>query len=397
MKVCILIGSPFISGGTYVIFQHALHMKLVKGWEVDLVGLEAATEENTKWHPDAQKHLTFKTFEEVENVFYDMVMITWWKTAFELYRVRGKKYVYFVQSIESWFYPAEEKPLRQLVDDTYTHQIPVITEATWIKHYLAQHYQVNAFLALNGIRKDIYTKTGESVAPRDPSKLRVLVEGPVDVEFKNVPKTIELCKKANPDEIWLLTSSDVKTYKGIDKVFSRIPISEVAKLYRSCDVIVKLSYIEGMFGPPLEMFHCGGTAIVYNVTGHDEYIVSGVNSIVLNRDDEKGVVRALKTVIKNKKILQELKTNAMLTAASWPDWNKSSEHFCNCMMEINFSDEIQTDYDTLCKGLKKDFEKYVLHENERLANQTNVHKPKTVSEIQKGSWFTKMASRLLNS
>jgi hypothetical protein len=38
-------------------------------------------------------------------------------------------------------------------------------------------------------------------------------------------------------------------------------------VYRSCDILGKLSYVEGMFGPPLEMFHCGWTAIVYNVTG----------------------------------------------------------------------------------------------------------------------------------
>jgi glycosyltransferase involved in cell wall biosynthesis len=394
MKICILIGSPFISGGTYVIFQHALHMKLVKGWEVDIVGLEAATTENTKWHPDAQKHLVFKTFEEVETERYDLVMITWWKTAFELYRVRGKKYVYFVQSIESWFYPAEEIPLRKLVDDTYTHQIPIITEASWIKRYFAQHYNTNAFLALNGIRKDIYTREGETVAPRNPAKLRVLVEGPIDVPFKNVPKTIELCKKANPDEIWLLTSSDVKEHSGVDRVFSRVPIGEVAKIYRSCDVIVKLSYIEGMFGPPLEMFHCGGTAIVYNVTGHDEYIVTGVNSIVLNRDDEKGVVREIKKLAKDKALLNSLKSNAMLTASSWPNWHKSSEHFCNCILELHYSDDIQTNYESICAGLKKDFENYVTEENIRLANQNKSEKNNSNKDNPSVSWFNKIRIKM---
>ena len=55
-------------------------------------------------------------------------------------------------------------------------------------------------------------------------------------------------------------------------------------IYRSCDVIVKLSYVEGMFGPPLEMFHCGGTSIVYDVTGHDEYIVHGKNGLVAKKN-----------------------------------------------------------------------------------------------------------------
>jgi O-antigen biosynthesis protein len=103
MKICILVGSPFISGGTYVIFQHALHMRLEKNWSVDIVCLEAPTSENTKWHPEAQKHLTFKSFDDVQEETYDLVMITWWKTALELHRINGKKYLYFIQSIDLGF------------------------------------------------------------------------------------------------------------------------------------------------------------------------------------------------------------------------------------------------------------------------------------------------------
>lgn len=42
-----------------------------------------------------------------------------------------------------------------------------------------------------------------------------------------------------------------------------------------------------MFGPPLEMFHCGGTSIVYDVTGHDEYIVHDKNGLVAKTDDDE--------------------------------------------------------------------------------------------------------------
>jgi glycosyltransferase involved in cell wall biosynthesis len=109
------------------------------------------------------------------------------------------------------------------------------------------------------------------------------VEGPLGVSYKNVEKTIELCRQAEVDEIWLLTSSEVTDYPGVNRCFSRVPITETAAIYRSCDLLVKLSYVEGMFGPPLEMFHCGGTALVYDVTGHDEYIRHQQNSIVVPR------------------------------------------------------------------------------------------------------------------
>jgi hypothetical protein len=65
-----------------------------------------------------------------------------------------------------------------------------------------------------------------------------------------------------------------------------------------------------MFGPPLEMFHCGGTAIVYDVTGHDEYIRHGVNSLVVERDNELQVVDWLKKLKNDIGLLDKLKAGA---------------------------------------------------------------------------------------
>ena len=47
--------------------------------------------------------------------------------------------------------------------------------------------------------------------------------------------------------------------------------------YARSDVVLKLSRVEGMFGPPLEGFHRGATCVVTPVTGHDEYVEHGWN------------------------------------------------------------------------------------------------------------------------
>ena len=105
----------------------------------------------------------------------------------------------------------------------------------------------------------------------------------------------------------------------------------MATVYRSCDLILKLSLVEGMFGPPLEMFHCGGTAIVYNVTGHDEYIVHGRNALVAERNDESAVVRFIRQLKDFPQFLGALKTNAINAAAQWPDWTASTAQFRDAM------------------------------------------------------------------
>ena len=333
MKWAFFLGSATVGGGTYVIFEHATRaMEL--GEDVTIVTENPIDRKELYWHKKAQK-LCFKTIEETKEEFYDVVISTWWRLVYEAYKVKGKKYIYFVQSIESRFYNESEKPLRQLAEATYLLPMDIITEATWIKKYLNEKYFKNAILVRNGIRKDIYIPNGECISKRVPGKLRVLVEGPVDVDFKNVPKTVELCKESNADEIWLLTSSKIKSYEGCDRVFSCVPITETPKIYRSCDVIVKLSYVEGMFGPPLEMFHCGGTAITYDVTGYDEYIENGVNALVAKKDDERKVVEYINTLKRDETLLKQLKENALCTAKKWISWENSSDLFYETVYELN--------------------------------------------------------------
>lgn len=341
LRIAFLLGSPEISGGTYVIYEHASRLQRF-GHHVYMLTKEEILPHRFEWHPEAAQ-LRWITINEAKSRHFDIVIGTWWESPYLMVYLSATHYVYFVQSIESRFFPDEdpthhdERDLgvwKKYCEATYGCNIPVITEARWIQEYLDDNYNRESFLVRNGIRKDVYKEDGEKIAPREPAKLRVLVEGPVDVGYKNVPKSIELCRKAAVDEVWLLTSSDITEYPGVDRVFSRVPILETPAIYRSCDVLVKLSYIEGMFGPPLEMFHCGGTAIVYDVTGHDEYIEHNQNSYVVARDNEDEVVKLLKRLKDDFPELQRLKQSARQSAAQWVDWEGAAQEFDKALQQI---------------------------------------------------------------
>ena len=334
IQVGFLLGSPEISGGTYVIYEHGARLKRA-GYNVYMITEDEVAEQRYGWHPDART-LGWLSLEQAGHKSFDLIFATYWKSPFLLSRLKSGHYAYFVQSIESRFFgevdPAEHDKRdldiwKTYCQTTYSLNIPVITEARWIQSYLHENYNHRAFLVRNGIRKDLYREDGSAVSARKQGALRVLVEGPVDVPYKNVPTSINLCRQAGVDEIWLLTSSDIDSFPGVDRVFSRVPIHDTPAIYRSCDVLVKLSYVEGMFGPPLEMFHCGGTAIVYEVTGHDEYIVHDRNSYVAAPDDEQQVVDYLVGLKQDASELVRLKNEALKTAEAWPDWHASSEQF----------------------------------------------------------------------
>jgi hypothetical protein len=274
-------------------------MELARGGiTVGIVCKTPITTAHIGWHPIAEMvdhpNLLWLDHNEALSDRFDLAIATWWRTFFDLWKVQADRYAYFVQCIESRFYSLEERAVRAAVDVTYEAPLGIITEARWIRDYFQRLHERDASLAPNGIDKAIFTEVGDVISPRSPGRLRVLVEGGLDASFKNVPASIRLAREGGADEIWLLTPSAADTVEGIDRVFSRIAQAQVANIYRSCDVILKLSLVEGMFGPPLEMFHCGGTALVYNVTGHDEHIVHGCNALVAERYDEAAVVRFIR-------------------------------------------------------------------------------------------------------
>lgn len=326
IKIVVLLGSADISGGTYVIFQHALYWQR-HGADVTIATLMPRAALFSDWHP-ALRELKITTIDDLHDEVYDVAVATWWRTVYELPNVRARHVLYFIQSIESRFYAVgSDTYAAPLAELSYRYDIPVVAIARWIQAYLAFEHQRPSFLVRNGIDKDRYQPFGEVVEPRRLGSLRVLVEGPVDVDMKNVPAAVELARKGGADEVWLMTSSDVRDFAGADRVLSRVPIDLTGVVYRSCDVLLKLSRVEGMYGPPLEMFHCGGTVVTFDVTGHEEYVVHEVNGLVVPMGDDDGAVTAIQRLKDDPELLRRLQQQALLTAERWPDWDQVAEEF----------------------------------------------------------------------
>ena len=311
-----------ISGGIIVILEYALRMTLRANLDIFLIIKDPFTEDDFDWFTDADK-IKKITYNEAQDMSFDAVIASLWITCYDLNLFQAKSYIYFNQSVESRFYENSKINKINYADATYLLDLNIITEATWIKDYIKEFYGRDAILVRNGINKEKFNLVGPTVAPRVKDKLRVLVEGPVEIGFKNVLKAVDLCVKSNADEIWLLTSSHVNVVAGVDKVFSCIPNHKVQEIYRSCDVLVKLSTIEGMFGPPLEMFHCGGTAITYSVSGHDEYMKADWNSMVAPINDDATILSYINLLVKDREKLKDLTDNAITTANQWPDFDEA--------------------------------------------------------------------------
>jgi hypothetical protein len=113
-----------------------------------------------------------------------------------------------------------------------------------------------------------------------------------------------------------------------------VPIDRVRDVLRRYHVLVKLSHVEGMYGPPLEMFSQGGTAITYTVTGSDEYMVHGYNGLLVEPHNRRQIVRYLDLLARRPQYLDALRRNALATAREHPDWEASAAELARALAAL---------------------------------------------------------------
>ncbi len=324
MRVAFLLQDLQLSGGVGVVVEHARQLTRRHGFDVTLALTRAQTRPD--WTFEGLDTLHVLPLEEARNAQYDVVVATWWRTAHELFEFDARRYAYFVQSLEDRFYRPEE---RGHAEAAATLRFPVhfVTEARWIAETLDElRPDVPCYYVRNGVSKETFPPL-ERVEPRLDGPLRILVEGSRVWWHKGVDEALAAAGAMNEQRHVTLVTHDggpIRATADADRVVGPLPQAELAALYAETDVVLKLSRVEGMFGPPLEGFHAGATCVVTPVTGHDEYVVHGWNGLVCDWDDTRGTARQLDLLARDRRLLHFLRSNALQTARAWPSWEQSS-------------------------------------------------------------------------
>ena len=319
-----VLGSTAPSGGNHVIFQHAHHLQRL-GWHVRL--LATIDGESWGWH-HLMDHLSFLKFEDLENESFDVAVATTWTTVFNLPHVPACRWAYLVQSIESRFFERSvDQALASLAETTYALNLPMVTVATWLSTYVDHVHCAAATTVLNGIDKTLFVDHGHRLENAAAETIRVLIEGDANSSFKMVAEAVDAARGLPDIELWHVGGDPHNPLPGVHRTLPSLPQSAMPEVYRSCDLLLRLSRVEGCTLPPLEMFHCGGTAITSDVTGHEEYMIDGHNCLVVDTRDPHQAREALRRLTNDPDLLAQLKANARSTAANWPDWETSSTRF----------------------------------------------------------------------
>jgi glycosyltransferase involved in cell wall biosynthesis len=313
MKIAYLIPGCGVSGGIAVVCQHVNRL-LNRGHEVLLV---SETQETAiDWFPAQRVPIV-----GLDNfpADLDILVATAWSTAFRVAVLPAKHKFYFVQSDETRFHP-RDSAWEHITRLSYAIGFNYLTEARWIRQWLLDGFGHTAELVPNGLDRSIFF-------PAEPleskgTKPRILLEGAIGLAYKGMAEAFAAVRDIDA-EVWCVSSygKPEKTWK-CHRFFEQVPMTEMRRIYSSCDILVKLSRVEGFFGPPMEMMACGGAVVVGKVTGHDEYIVDEVNALVVDPLNPQQAATAIKRLIDDPALRNKLLANGKLTAENW-QWEPS--------------------------------------------------------------------------
>jgi GT2 family glycosyltransferase len=305
LRVVYVTEGTGIGGGHRDIFEH-INRLLERGHEVALYTLGDAPD----WFALRAPVHSFEFYEELVDQLAELDAIkvaTWWNTAAPVWQasvLRGIP-VYFVQDIETSYYPDDES-VRHAVIDSYRPEFHYMTISSWNRERLNE-VGLDAELIPPGIDLDTF-RPDDGVERRSDMVLALGRSNPL----KNLPLTIDAWRalrqrpgQGSPPELCLFgIEPELATDPGMRHVES--PSDEqVNELFNQATVFVQTSTHEGFCLPPLEAMATGGAVVCTDAHGNRDFCVDGENCL-MPAPDRDAVSAALARVLDDPALRERL-------------------------------------------------------------------------------------------
>ena len=300
-----------VGGGHRDIFEH-LNRLAERGHDVALYSLGGQPD----WFDLRVPVHSFEGYDELVAALAPIEAIkvaTWWMTAPEVWAAsvaRGIP-VYFVQDIETSYYPDHEQA-RHAVLDSYRPEFRYMTISEWNRERLGE-LGLDAELIAPGIDLETFRPRPE-VARREDMVLAIGRSNPL----KNFPLTLEAWRalpEPRPELCLFGIEPGLVSEPGVRYIDS--PSDErVGELFSQATVFVQTSRHEGFALPPLEAMATGAAVVCTDAHGNRDFCVDGVNCL-MPEPDVRSVTAALARLLGDPELRARLGQAGIQTAADY--------------------------------------------------------------------------------
>jgi GT2 family glycosyltransferase len=264
-----------VGGGHRDIFEH-LNRLAARGHDVSLYTLGGPPD----WFSLRVPVLSFADYNDLSRALADVDAIkvaTWWMTAAPVWRAsipRGIP-VYFVQDIETSYYPDHERA-RHAVLDSYRPEFRYMTISSWNRDRLRE-LGLDAELIPPGIDLENFHPRAD-MTRREDMLLALGRSNPL----KNLPLTVaawESLQDPRPELCLFGIEPELAQGRGMRYVKSPDD-AEVNELLCLATVFVQTSTHEGFALPPLEAMASGAAVVCTDAHGNRDFCIDGVNCLM---------------------------------------------------------------------------------------------------------------------
>ena len=324
LRVVYVTEDTGVGGGHRDVFEH-LNGLLDRGHEVELWSLG----EQPDWFDLRAPVRTFIDYEELTRALAPIEAIkvaTWWNTSEPVWAasVRHGIPVYFVQDIETSYYPDDET-LRHRVLASYRHEFHYMTISSWNRERLRE-LGLDATLIPPGIDLESFRPLPGETRRQD----MVLALGRSQ-PLKNLPLSLAAWRALpEPRPELCLFGVEPELADGLPGVrYVTAPSDEqVNELFNQATVFLQTSRHEGFCLPPLEAMATGGAVVCTDAHGNRDFCRDGGNCLMPEARAD-AVSAALATLLDDPALRERLGNAGRETAAryAWPQRIDALERF----------------------------------------------------------------------
>lgn len=312
IRIIFVLQTLGLSGGIRIVFEHANKLPKDK-FAVEVWGLD---HHDVPWKTESHvKIRTFKNYDRMADALAGQEAIkvaTWWETAFPVWMASVKKGipVYFIQEIESWFYP----------NDVVAQSVVVSCYRKEFKNMTTSKYNLEEIQAMGLKATPIpcgYDDGLYKPLPKVKRQNNFLLGVGRKFFQKNFDFTLKGWQAMGENRPTLQLFGFEPELARLDKKINYItkPTNEeVNELYNKATVFLQTSRHEGFCLPLLEAMATGAPVVCTDAHGNRDFCVDGKNCLIVEHDDVEGLSKALKKLFKDKALRERLSKEAIKTA-----------------------------------------------------------------------------------